>query len=131
MPCTVVHVLLPNIKCRFLVDITKIDTMGLFQDKDGWTSSRFLSSGIIVACLLQTFFLKVTKRRNDGTTTLTKTVPCGGSTTHTCLVEVSVLLDGGNLTEASLVWPPFAYMAPTSTFQGPCIFVLTLFQILK
>eukprot|EP00904_Undaria_pinnatifida_P008026 jgi/Undpi1/4353/HiC_scaffold_17.g07719.m1 len=38
----------------------------------------------------KTFFLKVTKRCTDGTTTLTKTVPCGGSTTHTCLVEVLV-----------------------------------------
>ena len=39
--------------------------------------------------LVQTFLLKVTKRNMDGTTTIVKTVPCDGSNTHTCLVEVS------------------------------------------
>lgn len=37
----------------------------------------------------QTFLLKVTKRNMDGTTSLVKSVPCGGVDSYTCLVEVS------------------------------------------
>lgn len=36
----------------------------------------------------QTFLLKVTRRNLDDTTSIVKTVPCFGSTTDTCLVEV-------------------------------------------
>lgn len=39
--------------------------------------------------VFQTFLLQVTKVNVDETTTIDKTVPCFGSTTHTCLVQVS------------------------------------------
>lgn len=38
---------------------------------------------------VQTFLLKVTRRNTDDTTSIVKTVPCFGSNTDTCLVEVS------------------------------------------
>lgn len=45
-----------------------------------------------VSMFAQTFLLKVTKRNTDGTTTITKTVPCDdGSSAHTCVVEVRPL----------------------------------------
>eukprot|EP00904_Undaria_pinnatifida_P008017 jgi/Undpi1/4345/HiC_scaffold_17.g07711.m1 len=43
-------------------------------------------------CDTETFLLKVTKRSSNGKTRVTKTVPCDGSTTHTCLVEIDVMV---------------------------------------
>lgn len=49
-----------------------------------------LDSGIrLYFRVFQTFLLQVTKVNVNETTTIDKTVPCFGSTTHTCLVQVS------------------------------------------
>lgn len=38
---------------------------------------------------VQRFLLKVTKQNMDGTTSVVKSVPCGGVDAYVCLVEVS------------------------------------------
>lgn len=48
----------------------------------------FILDGATVG--VQTFLLQVTKRTKYDKTRIVKTVPCFGSTTDTCLVEVSV-----------------------------------------
>eukprot|EP00904_Undaria_pinnatifida_P008030 jgi/Undpi1/4357/HiC_scaffold_17.g07723.m1 len=86
---------LGEISCASLENATDASALAMTMNGErlvaGQTSYSFTDGEIFDDGVgRHTLLLKITKRNNDGTATVVKTVPCLGSTTQTCVVEVTV-----------------------------------------